>query len=43
MVINFAVAIVIAGMTPNPTDEIAQLVEDIRLPDHAPPAHEIDV
>lgn len=42
MLINFAVAIVIASLTPKPPPEIVQLVEDIRMPDHAPPAHEID-
>ena len=42
MLINFEVAIVIASLTPKPPPEIVQLVEDIRMPDQSPPAHEID-
>lgn len=43
MLLNFAIAIPVAFLTKPPSREIAQMVEDIRMPDHAPPAHEIDV
>ncbi len=43
MLLNFAIAIPVALLTKPPSQEIAHLVEDIRMPDHAPPAHEIDV
>lgn len=42
MLINFAVAVVVCAITPPPPADIVAMVEDIRLPDHAPPAHEID-
>ena len=41
MVINFIVACAVALATPRPPDELQQLVDEIRMPDHAPPAHEI--
>jgi cation/acetate symporter len=41
MLVNFAVAIVVAWRTPPPPAEIQQLVEEIRLPRLAGPAHEI--
>ncbi len=41
MLLNFAVATAVAMFTPPPPPAIQQLVDDIRLPDHAPPPHEI--
>ena len=42
MLINAAVAVAVSALTPAPSKEITDLVEEIRLPDHAPPAHEIE-
>jgi len=42
MLLNFAVALTISRFTPPPPAEIQNLVEDIRVPRHAPPSHEID-
>ncbi|MHC5024629.1 MAG: sodium:solute symporter family transporter, partial [Planctomycetota bacterium] len=42
MLLNFTIATVVAMLTPPPSPAIQELVADIRLPDHAPPAHEIE-
>lgn len=41
MLINFAVAIPLSLLTAPPPLEIQELVEEIRLPDHIGPAHEL--
>ena len=41
MLINFAVAIVVSLFTAAPPEHVRQLVEDIRVPKGAGPAHEI--
>jgi cation/acetate symporter len=41
MLLNFSVATVVALFTPPPPPAIQQLVEDIRIPSGAGPAHEI--
>ncbi len=41
MMINFAVAISVSLLTPPPPAAVQELVEEIRLPDHIGPAHEL--
>ncbi|MDF1819454.1 MAG: cation acetate symporter [Immundisolibacteraceae bacterium] len=41
MMINFAVAISVSLLTPPPPVAVQELVEEIRLPDHIGPAHEL--
>ncbi len=41
MVINFAVALAVSRITPSPPAEVGELVERIRVPRGAGPAHEI--
>jgi len=41
MLINFAVAITLSLLTAPPPAQIQELVEEIRLPDHIGPAHEL--
>jgi len=41
MILNFIVAAVISRYTPAPPDNIVRLVEEIRVPRHAPDAHEL--
>ncbi|RLA16812.1 MAG: cation acetate symporter [Gammaproteobacteria bacterium] len=41
MLINFAVAITLSLLTAPPPAEVQELVEEIRLPDHIGPAHEL--
>ena len=41
MLLNFAVTLGVSMLTPPPRDEVRQLVEDIRIPRGAGPAHEI--
>jgi cation/acetate symporter len=41
MFLNFGVGTVVSLLTPPPPPEIQQLVEDIRVPSGAGPAHEI--
>ena len=41
MICNFLVAGIISSMTPAPPEKIVQLVEQIRVPHHAPLSHEI--
>ena len=43
MVINFIVAIVISMFTKAPPQEIQDLIEDIRVPQGAGEAHEMNV
>ncbi len=43
MVINFAVATVVAALTPAPPEHIRRLVEEIRVPRGSGPGHELSV
>lgn len=42
MVINFAVTLIISRLTPAPPQHVQDLVESLRLPDHAGPAQVLD-
>ncbi len=42
MVINFAVTLIISRFTPPPPQHVQELVESLRLPDHAGPAQVLD-
>ena len=41
MLINFAVTILLSLVTAPPPQQVQELVEEIRLPDHVGPAHEV--
>jgi len=41
MIFNFIVAAIISRYTPAPPEEIVRLVEQIRVPRHAPESHEL--
>jgi cation/acetate symporter len=43
MLLNFAVAIVVSRLTPPPPDHVRRMVEMIRVPKGAGPAHEVEV
>ncbi|MBP0021775.1 MAG: cation acetate symporter [Cyanobacteria bacterium SBLK] len=38
MVLNFAITLIVSRLTPPPPLEVQQLIEDLRSPEHAPPA-----
>ncbi|MDW7690942.1 sodium:solute symporter family protein [Flammeovirgaceae bacterium SG7u.111] len=42
MIVNFVVAMIVMQFTPAPPQEIRDLVENIRLPDHSGEAHSIE-
>ena len=41
MMLNFAVATLVASLTPRPPEHVRRLVEEIRVPKGAGEAHEI--
>ena len=41
--VNFAVALVVSWVTVAPPQVVRQLVENIRTPDHPPPAHDLEL
>jgi cation/acetate symporter len=41
--VNFAVAIAVSQVTVAPPLAVRQLVDNIRMPDHAPPAHDVEL
>lgn len=38
MMLNFAITLIVSRLTPPPPLEVQQLIEDLRSPEHAPPA-----
>ena len=41
--VNFVVAFAVSRITVAPPLAVRQLVDNIRMPDHAPPAHDVDL
>ena len=38
MILNFVITLIVSRLTPPPPSEVQQLIEDLRSPEHAPPA-----